>query len=353
MKKIFTILALCATMTVSATQYCHEQLTNGDKSIYLSCQLISEGNYQIMIEADVQMNGLGGSFCHVNENEPYQLNADGHFVISADGKTITCDIESTTAPNLYTPLYVLMPGEVAFGWPADVEWGSCGSGEQKTDPELSINETSVELDAANAETFQIVANRQGDGALSYQSANAGIASVSESGLVTAMGRGTTTITIRVAETDTYAAASKKLTVTVEGPLNWDAIEWLAGSDQKYKVVSEPEISSQFGGAHIENGNLWMGFPSAEFGDNSSVQHTTLGAGVSFPLSQFPYKYNTFNFICADVTYAITLFYVDGIESTSVMNNIVLDGKAFKTILNGHVVILKNGKYFNLLGTEIR
>lgn len=354
MKKIFTLFALMSASIFSfATQYCHEELSQGDKTIYLSCQMLSEGNYQIKIEADVEMSGLGGSYCHVNENQPYQLNASGHFVLSDDHKTITLDIASTTAPNLYTPLYVLMPGEVSFGWPNDIEWGLCGSAEAKTNPELSLNETEVSLDADQSETFQIVATRQGDGAISYESANDGIASVSEEGLVTAVGRGTTTITVRVAETDTYAAASKKMTVTVAGPINWAAVEWLAGGNEKYKVVTEPEIGNQFGGKHIENNNLWIGFPSAVFGDNSAVEHSAIGAGVSFPLSQFPYQLNTFHFICDGVDYTIMLYYADGTENTSGVESTTMTQKAYKMVENGQVVIIKNGLRYNLLGAEIK
>ena len=129
MKKVSFLFALCAmlmsSLTVSAKQYCHEPLTSGSNTIYLSAQMLSEGNYQIKIEADVKMNGLGGSFCNVNGVGGYQLNAPGHFVLSEDQQTITMDIASTSAPNLYTPLYVLMPGEVAFTWPNDIEWGIC------------------------------------------------------------------------------------------------------------------------------------------------------------------------------------------------------------------------------------
>ena len=135
-KNLLRGLALVAmmfgAMTISAKQYCHEELTNGDNKIYLTAQKLSDGNYQIKVEADVEMNGLGGSFCNVNGVGGYQLNAEGHFVLSADKKTITMDIASNADPNLYTPLYVLMPGEVAYTWPTDVEWGLCEGGTEPT-----------------------------------------------------------------------------------------------------------------------------------------------------------------------------------------------------------------------------
>lgn len=354
MKKIFFLAALLSASVLSfSAQYCHEELTNGNHTIYLSCQMLSEGNYQIKIEADVEMSGLGGSFCHVNENQPYQLNASGHFVLSDDHKTITLDIESTTAPNLYTPLYVLMPGEVSFGWPSDIEWGLCGSAEAKSNPELSLNETEVSLDAAAAETFQIVATQSGDGAISYESNNAGIATVSEAGLVTAVGRGKAIITVRVAETETYAAANKKLEVTVNGPINWDAVSWLGGSDDKYKMVATPEIADNFGGKHVENNSLWIGFPSADFGEMSIEPNNGAGAWKTFALSNFPNKQNQFTVVCGGVTYTIDVYYADGAEGTSAIDLIETGVNVEKMIENGQLVIIKNGVRLNAAGQVIR
>lgn len=241
----------------------------------------------------------------------------------------------------------------------DVVWGlrvyndkGESSGTEKTDPALTLNATETTLNAATSETFQIVASRSGDGAISYESNNAGIASVSESGLVTAVGRGKAIISVKVAETDTYAAAMKKLTVNVTGPINWDAVAWLAGSNDKYKVVSDPEIDDKFGGKHIENSNLWIGFPSAVWGDNSGIEHTALGAGVSFPLSQFPNEYNDFRFICDGVTYQITLYYADGIPAGTAIDQVMDGKKARKVMENGQLYIIKNGVRYNALGAQV-
>ena len=369
MRRIFTLFALlCATMMSFAAQYCHEELTNGDNKIYLSCLLVSEGNYQIKIEADVQMVGLGGSFCHVNENQPYQLNAQGHFEVSADGKTITCDIESTTAPNLYTPLYVLMPGEVSFGWPNDVEWGTCGEA-TKTNPELSLNASEVTLDAAASETFQIVASRQGDGGISYESANEGIASVSEAGLVTAVGRGTTTITVRVAETDTYAAANKKLTVKVNGPINWDAINWLlngSGNEaytNKYKACAGSpspniDIIQQPNWDGVTGPGIYVNYPSAVFTTFPELTYYQQGAGLLFYMTNFTKQVTEVVVGVDNTDYTFFVYYVDGTTEPSgeTSENILLPAasvKAIKVIENGQVIILKNGVRYNLLGTEIK
>ena len=109
----------------------------------------------------------------------------------------------------------------------------------KADPELSLNKTADTLSAESpAETFQIIPTKKGNGAISYSSNNSGIASVSETGLVTAVGRGIARITVSLAETDDYADAVATLVVTVTGPINWDAISWLSGSNDKYKLSFE-------------------------------------------------------------------------------------------------------------------
>ncbi|MBQ4395372.1 MAG: fibronectin type III domain-containing protein [Paludibacteraceae bacterium] len=129
MRKLTILFALlCATMMSWATDYCHTEMTTGGKTIYLTCQEISAGNYQLKVECNEAMSGLGGSFCEVNGVGGYQLNADGHFTLSGDGKTITCDIASSSAPRVYTPLYVLIDGEKNFGEISDASWAACGGG---------------------------------------------------------------------------------------------------------------------------------------------------------------------------------------------------------------------------------
>ena len=366
MRKIFTLFAiLCASMMTFATQYCHEELTNGDNKIYLSCQKLSDNNYQIKIEADVQMTGLGGSHCYVNESEHYQLNATGHFELSADGKTITCDIESTSAPDLYTPLYVMMPGEVAFGWPNDVEWGLCSGTEVKTNPELTLNETNITLDATTSETFQIVPTYKGEGAISYENSNNGIATVTDAGLVTAVGRGVTTITVRVSETETYAAASKKLTVNVNGPINWDAIDWLpngSGNEaytNKYKACAgnpSPNIDNiqQPDWAGVTGPGIYAAYPSAVFESFSTTDYFQQGAGLLFYMTNFTKKYTDVVVRVDGTDYSFTVFYVNGTEgSGSGLATTTLQPQVQKLIENGQLIIIRDGVKFNALGATIR
>ena len=128
--KSFALLAmLFSALTMSAKQYCHEPLTlNGGATIYLSCELISDGQYRITIEGE-NLAGLGGSF--------YDPGAvDLRKAVTTNTATkIVCDIEAASAPTLYTPLYVLCPGEQNIGWPTDINWtGTCGEGGEEPDP---------------------------------------------------------------------------------------------------------------------------------------------------------------------------------------------------------------------------
>lgn len=114
---------LFSALTMSAKQYCQEPLTlNGGATIQLSCELVSAGNYRITIEGE-NLAGLGGSFYNPG-------GVDLRTAITTNTATkIVCDIEAASAPTLYTPLYVLCPGEQNIDWPNDIDWtGTCGEG---------------------------------------------------------------------------------------------------------------------------------------------------------------------------------------------------------------------------------
>ena len=131
MKKRLTIFLalLCMSVMGWATQYCHEAMTlSGGATIYLSCTSPSAGNYQIVIEG-TNLAGLGGSFFN-----PGTVDLRNTITTSTSTR-IVCDIEAASAPSLYTPLYVLCPGEQNIGWPNDVEWGECAGGDPDPDPD--------------------------------------------------------------------------------------------------------------------------------------------------------------------------------------------------------------------------
>lgn len=370
MRKISLLFVLLySVMMIHATAYCDAPIKSvQDHDATVTMRLVSGTLYEFSITTadNIQSFNAAGSnfYANVNGAGGYHLS---EYLIQ-NGNTLSVQFESNIKPSIYVnALFIVLEGigENQFDIPMDADWEICG--DAKSDPALTLNAIEKTLDASISETFQIVVEQSGDGAISYHSGNTGIASVSESGLVTAVGRGTTTISVLSTETDTYAAGLKTLAVTVTGPVNWDAIAWLSGGNEKYKVIIEPEIANQFGGQHIENSNLWIGFPSAVFGDNSAVEHTALGAGVSFPLSQFPKEFNDFNFICDGVTYAITLYYADGEKDggqgegggeegggeDQALDDVLPTTQASKILRNGQLYIERNGIRYTSTGAQVQ
>ena len=117
---------------VLESNYCQKLLTSGDKSINLSCEKVSAGNYRVTIEGDNLSNISGGTYLHKNKNN----HGDGNFqlvktITSSTSTKIVCEFEAID-PVFYTPLYVMMPGEVNYGTISDVIWGTC------PEPEVSV-----------------------------------------------------------------------------------------------------------------------------------------------------------------------------------------------------------------------
>ena len=129
-----SVTCTCSTSNEASGNFCKKPITAGGHTIYVSCEKTGANTYVLTIESDEQMTGLGGSHCHINGMTAYQLNAAGNFTISDGGKKITCNITSTTAPDIYTPLYVLMPVEVDFGAISGITWGTCAALEEPCTP---------------------------------------------------------------------------------------------------------------------------------------------------------------------------------------------------------------------------
>ncbi|MBR4521083.1 MAG: hypothetical protein IKO63_06670, partial [Paludibacteraceae bacterium] len=95
--------------------------TAGGHTIHLDASYVdidgTNKTYTLVISSTDDMQGLGGSFWNVNGVGADMRTNTGtsSYTVSGDKKTITCQVQSSSAPNIYTPLYVLMPGEVVFG----------------------------------------------------------------------------------------------------------------------------------------------------------------------------------------------------------------------------------------------
>lgn len=82
----------------------------------------------------------------------------------------------------------------------------------KPDPGLSVSPAFLTL--AMGDEQQITATATSTGSISYESDNTNVATVDESGLITAVGVGNATITTSIAETDSYASDYKLTNVIV-------------------------------------------------------------------------------------------------------------------------------------------
>lgn len=96
-------------------------LTNGGNSITYYAYYKGEGNYEFTVvshNADISTTApFSGSYWNVN-GAGTSMN-DG--TVSVDGKTATITVNSSSDPNIYTPLYINMPGEVNYGY-LTVNW---------------------------------------------------------------------------------------------------------------------------------------------------------------------------------------------------------------------------------------
>ena len=119
-------VALLTTGAVGATVYCHDQLVSNDgkDTITLTCEKISDGNYEMTVEGE-NLQGFGGTFYN-----PGAVDLRSK-ITSQTSTKIVCNINAASDPVFYTPLYVMMPGEVVFPQLDNIEWGSCG-GEKET-----------------------------------------------------------------------------------------------------------------------------------------------------------------------------------------------------------------------------
>ena len=319
MKKLtFLFALLCASVMMFATQYCEETITGltaGETAGQtLTFTASKTGTLETTFIVTSSTSTVTGIFEGVLQNNGGGILADtwdnaGGWTLN--GTTLTKVVTWTSYPTGNLQLYCVVRrdnsgggsdimGKVIEG--IDVS-AACSS---KPSPELSLNASTKTLEIdATAETFQIVPTKvAGSGNVSYESSNDAIATVSGAGLVTAVGAGTAIITVSVAENDDFAADSKNLTVEV---IDWPNIGWLANSGDSYKLYISPAFpAGDWGGQRIDGSNLWVGFPSAAFGA-CSIDYTAVGAGVSFPLSNFTKARNQFTMVCQGVTYTFTVY----------------------------------------------
>ena len=110
-----TTLSCNATKTGGDEPVDGQELVNGEHKVvikgvhYLN---LAENNYVLTITSEETMDGLGGSFWSINGVDGNDMR--NVTVVEEEGKKLVLTVTSTSDPEMYTPLYVMMPGEVSF-----------------------------------------------------------------------------------------------------------------------------------------------------------------------------------------------------------------------------------------------
>lgn len=220
-----------------------QTLVSGDHSITLfPYHYTGTENYELIITSEETMTGLGGSYWNINGVGGTRV--DANMTVSADGKTLTITATSNQEPQLYTPLYVMMPGEVNFGQPT-LNWIEKG-GSTAEITAITVEAAAAEVQAGK--TVQLTVKDQGNNAVAaskvtFESSAEAIATVDENGVVTGVAEGEVTITAKLKDNTeisntvsiTVTAAASDALVAGEADANglvkltgtWDADEFAA------------------------------------------------------------------------------------------------------------------------------
>ena len=300
--RMLCVAGLVMTWAHGAQMYCHKALTQGGKTIYMTAKHMQENNYQLLIEADENLTGLGGSFVFVNGNEPYQLNANGNFVLADDKRTITCNITSSAAPVHYTPLYVLFEngGETNFGQPdADYTQTCEGGDDNPNDPN----------DPDNPDNPDNTDNPTGWNDIEWLGNGSG--------------------------NEAYT--------------------------QMYKI--RPDQGQQVANIQVapwDNNNVGI-YTWVESGVESvSVAAGIQGAGVLLHLDAFTMEYTEVNIVAATKTYKCTVYYKNGIVSQepvepdpgAAVENTGVVRTPTKAVIDGQLVIIRDGHTYTAIGAAL-
>lgn len=144
---------------------------------------------------------------------------------------------------------------------------------------------------------------------------------------------------------------------------WGNIEWLGdGSPEQtfgnqFKVCKDGTqpgvVNIQKPGWAAETG-IYLTFPSAAFGEISLPEnkYAKEGAGILFYLSAFTAKETEVSVICESNEIIFTVYNDKGTDEATALINTKPEVKAVKTVINGQVVIIRDGKMINVLGVQL-
>jgi len=124
----------------------------------------------------------------------------------------------------------------------------------------SVKEEVVDITGTSTAVF----TTNSDGAITYASSNESVATIDESGVITLVGKGITTITASVAETETYLPDSKSFTLTVSAGGYTDAI--FVYNDEDIEGQGAPDTGAELTATRHEVLSLYANKAYAKSGD---------------------------------------------------------------------------------------
>ena len=364
------IVALSCTVLATAKTYCHEELKNGDNVIYLSCEKLSVGNYRMTIEGE-NLAGFGGTFFN-----PGAVDIRSTITTNTPAK-IVCTIAAESEPQFYTPLYVMMPAEVNFGEIKDIEWGTCG--DAPVDTKAPVMESATFVSATHNSAVIAVSATPADSIAMYQvmSADTKLGSfIPQDGQITVTGlTNSTRYTLRIYALKTTGVLSencKEVSFTTENltycafptghlgdadfgdPAGRILLTIAKKSDTSVSVSVKANSDAVIDWLHVEiNGVV------KELGDKTAGTAVT-GELVFDGLSGLDFSCNVFWHTpdLGDGQWVTNPFDVKASQlcsETTTTVNVVANSAAHsrKMILNGQLVILRDGIYYNALGSQLK
>lgn len=181
-------------VTVTADPFASDWvvLENGANRVkYLALHYIGSNIYTLTIEGiTANVTGMGGAYWYVN-GVGSRIDAGKEQISAA---AIRMQVESTSAPQMYTPFYVMMPGEVNFGQ-FTINWLDK---EAPATPAIGVELDKTSHEMAVGENYTLVASvlpaLATNKNVTWTSSNEAVATV-ENGVVSAIAAGSTTITV--------------------------------------------------------------------------------------------------------------------------------------------------------------
>ena len=146
----------------------------------------------------------------------FPIGSEFEGIIPPDGHVLDA-VEMTVDSGTYTIAAADLNG-IAHTYDSDVTFKCIWKSEQPELATQTITASNVTKTYGNA-AFALGAVTDGDGELTYKSSNTKVVVIDSTGKVTIKSAGTAKITINASATETYAAAEKTITVTINKAAN--------------------------------------------------------------------------------------------------------------------------------------